>query len=116
MFRPNTFAMWTKREKNYNQFGEPVWARPVRTPCAVVEMRPSMVATPIRTDASASHSSADEINTKAILLIEPKYAVQIGDRFEIDGYKLRVTSVEVRRAVSGGRIDHLELHLEAWWV
>lgn len=115
MMRPNTFGQWTRRT-GFNDYGEPLWRGPYRVPCAVVNVTPTLTPTPIRTDASASNAGSDEIDARAIVLVPGRYALKIGDKFTIDRMNFRITGVEARRRVVDGKVDHLEVSMEAWQI
>jgi hypothetical protein len=112
MFIPNTTASWCQ-QTHYNEFGEMQWAAPVDIPCASVEVIPKLTRSPIRSEASASHSNSDELDIQAIILVPPEYPVKIDDRFLMNGLKMRIISVQSQNNVLTGDTDHYEIGLEA---
>lgn len=112
MFIPNNFGLLSHKSGS-NKFGEPIYAAPARTPCAVIEIKDDIKKTAIRTDASASRANADELVAVATMLFPPKTPIVNGDKFQIAGFDLRVIMVEPRYTTAGV-LDHLECSFEAW--
>lgn len=113
MFRPNTYGYWTTR-MGFNDYGEPIWRSRVRVPCGVVNVTPVLKPTPVRTDASASNSGSEEVDSKSLVLVPAKYRLKIGDKFQLDGFDFRVVSVQANRRVTNGAVDHYEIGLDSW--
>lgn len=113
MFRPNTFGYWTAR-LGFNDYGEPLWRAPVKTPCGVLNVTPVLKPTPVRTDASASQAGSDEIDSVSHILVPATHRLKIGDKFQLDGQDFRVIAVQANRRVSSGAIDHYEITLDSW--
>ena len=95
-------------------YGEPSFAAVENVDCAVVRLVMATDPTSIRTDKSASRSSADETvaeNTK--ILFPASVAPSMGDKFVIYGFTYKIKSAEPRISVAG-KLDHYECKLESW--
>lgn len=69
--------------------------------------------TTVRTDAAASKSHAFDQTAQVVILATPKTKIVKDSRLEILGNVLRATVVHPRFTV-GGKLDHYEIHCEAW--
>lgn len=113
MLIPNTKGQYSVKT-GYDKYGEPKFDGTIEIwPCAVVTLYGKMQKTPLRAEASASRSSADEDTEIAKILIPASYSPAIGARFVIFGVSLRFTSV-MPRINTAGRLDHYECTFEAW--
>ena len=94
--------------------GEPEWdATPVRCAVDVIQLSGKIAKTSVRTDSSASRGNAEEREADARILFQLVAKPKTGDRFEIDGLRLRIESVELRRDTFG-QPDHYDTSLVLW--
>jgi hypothetical protein len=112
VFIPNTQGKLSVL-KGFNLFGEPDFDRGETVPCAVVKLIGIADKTSVRTDSSASRGNAEETLTEARILFPANVEVSSGDRFEINGFTLRVQSVHPRYNITG-KLDHFDVALEKW--
>lgn len=110
MFSPNAVGMLYKRA-GYDKWGQPVVVEPVECPYAQVNFKREADKTTVRADSSASRGQADEVVSRARILIARFITPEIGDEFEADGNRYRIISVFPRKTVFG-RLDHWECDLE----
>jgi Mg2+/Co2+ transporter CorC len=110
MFRPNISGV-LRRRGGFDKFGQPLWLAPVSVRCAIVELTSSIkdVNRGVRQD----DSNNERRDAQAIILLEKGSSPEIGDRFEIQGLTLRVSSAHKRYTI-GGVLDHFECEFEAW--
>ena len=110
MFRPNIVA-GLMRAGTRDIHSRISYGAAVRCPCAIVNLDVESLKTSVRADSSASRGSADEIVSKAKILVVTSVAPKIGDKFLIDGLELLISATHTRRRVSG-QVDHIECGLE----
>jgi len=111
-FIPNTRGRLSRKVGN-NVYNEAVFSEPKTVECGVVHLRGAAQKTSVRTDSSASRGNAEEVVAAAKILFQPHIEIGLGDRFEIAGLTLRVTSIQPRIAVTGQH-DHNEVEFEVW--
>jgi len=97
-----------------DEYGESQYARPTPAHCSVVKLSNSSKSTSVRADSSASRGSAKEVLADARLLFSVNTQIKIGDRLEIYGFKLEVSSVRAHFQVFQNKIDHWQVDLNAW--
>ena len=114
MLIPNQVGVWMQL-RGHDLYGEPLWGCRTNVPCAIVVMKPKLAKTPIRSEASASHSSSDEEDALATILVSAAAPVAIGDRFEVVGEDFRFTTVQPRFDIFGD-LDHYQCECEAWFL
>lgn len=112
MFIPNNKGQLS-RNLGFNAYGEPSFGPAKTVACGVVHLSMVDQKTSVRTDSSASRGNADEVVFKAKILFPAGTAIFDGDRFVINGQKLRVKAIEPRYAVPGN-LDHLEVDFDRW--
>lgn len=113
MFLPNKFGMLS-RKSTRNIYGEFNYAAAVRVPCGMVGNLTSAQKTPVRADSSADRGASEETVVKTKILFPATDTIGQGDRFEIEGLKLRVIGIEQRFSVVGGQLDHFEVDFDVW--
>lgn len=113
MFIPNnsgSLHRWSGTDK----YGEPSFATAVTVKCGVVRLVMSDDRTSVRTDKSASRSSAEETVAQNSKILFPSNVLPVkGDKFVIHGFSLRIVSIEPRVSIAGA-VDHYECKLEIW--
>ena len=114
MLIPNQVGVWMQLT-GYNLYGEPIWGPSTDVPCSIVSMKPKLAKTPIRSEASASHSASDEEDSLATILVSASAPVGIGDRFEVVGEDFRFITVQQRFDILGD-LDHYQCECEAWFL
>ena len=112
MFIPNRNGLLS-RQIARNAYGEPTFAAAQSVACGVVRLERVDQKTSVRSDSSASRGNANEYVANAVVLFPAAVEPKVGDKFEIEGLMLRITTRHPRIAVSG-RLDHYECGLEAW--
>lgn len=110
MFIPNTTGMLS-RANGRDVYGQFQWSAPAQVRCAVVHLNKLIQKTSVRTDSSASRGNAEETIATAKILFPTSVAIGAEDKFEIQGFKMRVTAIEPRRSVLG-KHDHNEVDFE----
>lgn len=108
MFIPNNTALIYRRSDTADRRGEYTYAKPVRVPCAVVDLNLEVQKTSVRADSSGSRGKARE-ETGGGRVLFPRYIkVREGDIIEVDDEVLEATSIFPRRNVLGV-IDHIDV-------
>lgn len=110
MFRPNVDCE-ISRAVGYSGVGKRQYGPWAPARCGIVHLFDSADPTSVRTDSSASRSSAIDENIKARILVLPSVKVAAGDRLRVAGYTMTVQSVFPRHAVNGN-LDHYQLDLQ----
>lgn len=103
---------WLLLEKD--DYGNSKHSYPVTVYCSVVKLSDESKSTSVRADSSASRGNAKEILSDARLLFKPNIPIKIGDRVEIHGFKLEVSSIRARFEASQNKIDHWQVDLQVW--
>jgi hypothetical protein len=112
MFLPNTTGT-LYRQTAKNLYGEPSFAQPRVVACGIVRLVAKAEKTSVRADSSASRGNADEEVTTSKILFPVAADPRIGDRFDIQGFVLRMIARHPRLSVYG-HLDHYEVDLEHW--
>lgn len=112
MFIPNNTGLLA-RNLGFNRYGEPSFGEAKTVECGVVHLGRVDQKTSVRTDSSATRGNADETLFNAKILFPSYVVVSAGDRFVINGQKLRVTAIEPRYSVYGS-LDHYEVDFDRW--
>lgn len=107
MMIPNTFGLLSPRQTQdiYSQY---TYGRPVRVPCAIVEIKASVMKTSVRVDQSASRGNEEEQTVVATILFPKTVKIREDDKFQIANTTMRVMSIEPRFSVAGN-LDHFEV-------
>lgn len=107
MFRPNLKCKISILGPS-NIYGKRYYGNPKTVPCAIVKLVTESSKTSVRTDASATRGTAQEILADARLLF-PRYVdLRPGDRVSIFGVELTVVSIFPRHNVLGVH-DHWQV-------
>lgn len=112
MFIPNNHGTLTPH-LGTNLYGDERFGQAVVVSCGVVHLNKQITRTTVRTDSSGSHGAAEEFTSRSKILFPAHVRVGTGWKFEMDGYTLRVMTVEPRYNVRGA-LDHWEADLTAW--
>lgn len=111
-FRPNVPCV-VITPGAYDQYGHQAEGARRNARCGIVKLDIDNMRTPIRTDASASRSSARETEAKVVLLIPSNVAIANDYFVEIQGFTFRVIRIFKRYGVDG-RFDHTEIECDVW--
>lgn len=113
MFRPNINCRIQLASGKNDVRGQPIPGRLVTERCAIVRLVVSNQKSSVRADSSASRGNALEMEADSKLLLQSITQAKIDDIIIVDGYKLRIMSMEPRHDVSG-RLDHFEITATMW--
>jgi len=112
-FIPNIEAVVTQSSGEFDGYGQRKPGKQVKLRIAVVTLRARRDRTSVRTDSSASRSNAAEIEAAVRLLFPRTFKPKIGDKVEVAGVTVRVTSVFPRIAIAG-YVDHFQGDGDYW--
>lgn len=110
MFRPNQIGKLHKLTGR-DIHARPTYAPPIDCPFAPVNLNVKTDKTNVRADSSASRGSADELISKAKILIVKQIKPGFEDRFEHLEVLYRVVAIHPRYTVTG-ELDHYEVDME----
>lgn len=95
-------------------YGQPLMKKGRRVCVAPVKLQFGSAHTTVRTDSSGSHGHAQEYVATVVLLSKPDCGIATGDILTILSNN-RVVVVEIReRFTPAGKLDHREIHCDAW--
>lgn len=100
------------RSAGYNRHSETVYGAGLPVKCAVVHFLPKAVASPIRSEASATHGRVEQDTNSAQLLFPPTLAIQQDDRVDLFGVSLVVLGV-TPVTDTFGNVDHQNVVLQS---
>lgn len=112
MFRPNQDCIIYTSVVN-DVYGRPALANAVHERCTVTTTVISVVKSAIRADTSATRGNAREMDVDATVLLTKRTKAKLGDIIEVDGVKMRITSM-IRRDNLQGVTDHYEVTGTYW--
>lgn len=112
MFRPNLTCS-IEQKSGYDIYGIAIHGEVKTEHCALVRNLVSSVKTSVRTDSSASHGNAQEIQADVLVLVYPKTTATIGAVIGIGDERFMVKSKQGRYSIAG-RLDHYEMGCVFW--
>lgn len=109
MFIPNLRFTYKQRIGN-TAYGQPRFGPERKGYCGVVRMEEQSRTTSVRTDSSASQTTAMEEVATARLLVPAYITLRQGDHVTVSGFNLVVQAVHARYSVLGV-LDHWQVDL-----
>lgn len=97
----------------YNENGEPLFGAGRPEQCATVRFTHEITHTSVRADATATRAYADDFAATTKILLTPETSARIGDKLQVLGLELRITSLFPRHSV-WGHLDHFEVTGTVW--
>jgi hypothetical protein len=101
--------MLSRKSNRRDRYGKAVYYTPVKTPCSVVKLEVSSVASSVRADSSASRGAAEQEEAAANLLFPPNVKIAIDDIVVVANVRLRITMTHQRFHAVTGSLDHIEV-------
>lgn len=113
-FRPNVDCSISPPGPD-DEYGRPTATAMRPAKCGVVKLVFQAVKTALRTDASATHGGARELEALVQLLFLPETGIDLDWVVDIAGRLVRVMSIEPQFNVAG-RLDHYQVGCDMWQV
>jgi hypothetical protein len=113
MFRPNLSCVIQKTSGKSDVYGMPLPGEDHKERCSIIKLNVKNARSAVRGELSASHGSARELESDAVLLLTKTTIAAIDDVIVVAGSTFRIASLFPRHNLQG-KLDHYQISCTYW--